>query len=193
MPNRFRKPPKRAHPSSGSPTSALNPMQARFVGEYLIDLNGKQAVIRAGYSKRSAAEQACILLATPKVRAAIDEGKRLQARTSKVSAARTIEEIRRLAYADPRDICDDNWDLKAPSELTDEAAATIASVERIETQKGFRLKVKTWSKEKALELLARHQALLTDVVRVEDSEKQIALLHAGRARVAKARAAREGK
>ena len=189
---------KKTRPTSGRKPpgrnpAILTPKQARFVGEYLIDLNQTQATIRAGYSARSAHEQACVLMATPKVRAAVDEGKRLQARTSKVSAARTIEEIRRLAYADPRDIHDGNWDLKAPGELTDEAAATIASVERIETKKGFRLKVKTWSKEKALELLARHQALLTDVVRVEDSEKQIALLHAGRARVAKARAAREGK
>ena len=32
----------------------LTPKQARFCEEYVIDLNGKQAAIRAGYSQRSA-------------------------------------------------------------------------------------------------------------------------------------------
>ena len=32
----------------------LNPMQRRFVEEYLIDLNATQAAIRAGYSKKNA-------------------------------------------------------------------------------------------------------------------------------------------
>ena len=30
----------------------LTPKQARFVEEYLIDLNGKQAAVRAGYAAK---------------------------------------------------------------------------------------------------------------------------------------------
>lgn len=33
---------------------SLTPRQARFVEEYLIDLNAKEAAIRAGYSKKTA-------------------------------------------------------------------------------------------------------------------------------------------
>lgn len=40
----------------------LTHKQEVFCREYLIDLNGTQAAIRAGYSKRSAANQACRLL-----------------------------------------------------------------------------------------------------------------------------------
>ena len=35
----------------------LTPKQARFVEEYLIDLNGKQAAVRAGYAVKAAEVQ----------------------------------------------------------------------------------------------------------------------------------------
>ena len=44
---------------------SVNPRQARFVDEYLVDLNATQAAIRAGYSKKSANQQASDLLALP--------------------------------------------------------------------------------------------------------------------------------
>jgi phage terminase small subunit len=48
---------------------ALTPKQQRFVDEYLIDLNATQAAIRAGYSKKTADQQASRLLTNVKVRA----------------------------------------------------------------------------------------------------------------------------
>ncbi len=42
-------------------TGQLTPRQATFVRHYLIDRNGKQAAIRAGYSVRTAEVQASIL------------------------------------------------------------------------------------------------------------------------------------
>lgn len=47
----------------------LNDRQARFVDEYLIDLNGTQAAIRAGYSAKTANEQASRLLVNVSVQA----------------------------------------------------------------------------------------------------------------------------
>ena len=41
----------------------LNEKQKQFCEEYIIDLNGTQAAIRAGYSKKTANEQAAQLLA----------------------------------------------------------------------------------------------------------------------------------
>jgi hypothetical protein len=40
----------------------LTPKQHRFVDEYLLDLNATQAAIRAGYSPRTAEQQAARLL-----------------------------------------------------------------------------------------------------------------------------------
>ena len=49
----------------------MTPKQAAFVSEYLIDHNGTQAAIRAGYSKRTARQQAAELLANGDVQHAI--------------------------------------------------------------------------------------------------------------------------
>jgi phage terminase small subunit len=49
----------------------LNLKQQRFVHEYLIDLNGKQAAIRAGYAAASAEVTASRLLSQDKVSDAI--------------------------------------------------------------------------------------------------------------------------
>ena len=51
----------------------LSLKQSRFVDEYLIDLNGAQAAIRAGYSPRCAKEQASRLLTYAHVQAEIEE------------------------------------------------------------------------------------------------------------------------
>lgn len=51
----------------------LTPKQQRFVEEYVIDLNGKQAAIRAGYGVASAEVTASRLLSNLKVSAAVAE------------------------------------------------------------------------------------------------------------------------
>ena len=51
----------------------LTPRQARFVDEYLIDLNATQAAIRAGYSERGAHVPGAELLTNRKVSAAVEK------------------------------------------------------------------------------------------------------------------------
>lgn len=51
----------------------MTPKQKRFCDEYLIDCNGAQAAIRAGYSPKTANEQGSRLLAKAHIRAYIDE------------------------------------------------------------------------------------------------------------------------
>ena len=50
----------------------LSPQQERFCQEYVVDLNGKQAAIRAGYSEASAMTQASDILRRPKVAARVE-------------------------------------------------------------------------------------------------------------------------
>ena len=58
------------------PTQNMNgklaPMQQRFIEQYVIDLNGKQAALRAGYSPHTAEVQASQLLSKLKVRTALE-------------------------------------------------------------------------------------------------------------------------
>ena len=56
--------------------AALDPRHQRFVQEYLVDLNGTQAAIWAGYSAKSAAEQAHHLLKHPHIHEAVEEAQR---------------------------------------------------------------------------------------------------------------------
>lgn len=51
----------------------MNAKQRRFCDEYLIDCNATQAAIRAGYSKKTANEQAARLLANASIKSYIDE------------------------------------------------------------------------------------------------------------------------
>ncbi|MCC3159693.1 terminase small subunit [Hymenobacter sp. 15J16-1T3B] len=61
---------------------ALTPKQELFCLEYLKDLNGTQAAIRAGYAKESAQEQASRLLSNAMVAARVHE--QMQARAERV-------------------------------------------------------------------------------------------------------------
>jgi phage terminase small subunit len=47
---------------------ALTPKQEMFCKEYIVDMNGTQAAIRAGYSAKTANEQASDLLAKPNIK-----------------------------------------------------------------------------------------------------------------------------
>ena len=64
----------------------LNPRRQRFVEEYLIDANGTQAAIRAGYSPKTAHVQGSRLLTDVKVRTSIDEGLARLSERARVSA-----------------------------------------------------------------------------------------------------------
>ena len=62
--------------------------QTCFAAEYLVDLNGKQAAIRAGYRPKTAEVQASRLLRNVKVQTAVKEA--MQARSRIEFAATAI-------------------------------------------------------------------------------------------------------
>lgn len=53
--------------------SQLSPKRQRFVDEYVVDFNGTQAAIRAGYAPKAAQEQAARLLSNAIVKEAVEE------------------------------------------------------------------------------------------------------------------------
>ena len=78
----------------------MTPKQAAFIREYCVDRNGTQAAIRAGYSSKTANEQAARLLANVNIRAAVDELERQHAEScgvTKQSLTKELEEARLLA------------------------------------------------------------------------------------------------
>ena len=74
----------------------LTPKQYQFCCEYLIDLNGTQAAIRAGYSKRTAQEQSSRLLSNVMVREAIDRAQTERAERLELDADWVVRNFRNL-------------------------------------------------------------------------------------------------
>ena|ERR1039458_1721467 len=73
-------------------SDGLSPKQRRFVEEYLVDLNGTQAAIRAGYSPRTANEQAAQLLAKLSIREAVSAGKAKLTEQTAITKAWVVKE-----------------------------------------------------------------------------------------------------
>ena len=71
----------------------LNDKQKQFCEEYIIDLNGTQAAIRAGYSKKTANEQAAQLLAKLSIQEYICELKNKRSERVKYSQDELMRDI----------------------------------------------------------------------------------------------------
>ena len=82
----------------------LEPRQQRFVDEYLLDLNGTQAAIRAGSSAKTAAEQSYDLLRRPHIAAAIAEARAAQQERTGINADALLLQAWQIAFADPREL-----------------------------------------------------------------------------------------
>jgi phage terminase small subunit len=83
---------------------ALNTKQKRFVEEYLVDLNGTQAAIRAGYAVIGAATQASRLLLNVEIQALISAGRDQMADTTGITAEKVLERWWQLATANPAEV-----------------------------------------------------------------------------------------
>ena len=144
---------------------ALNPKQQRFCEEYMIDLNATQAAIRAGYSVKTAKEQASRLLTNVNVSREIERLQALQSKRTGVTADRVIRELAKIAFVDPdRVINADDGTIKADATDEDKAAIQGVKVKRSSSVNGdsFENEVKLYDKTKALELLGKHLGLFTD-------------------------------
>ena len=74
----------------------LTSKQARFVEEYLVDLNATAAAIRAGYSAKSAHVEGSRLLTNAKVAAAISAAKRERSEVTKVDAEYVLKRLHQI-------------------------------------------------------------------------------------------------
>jgi phage terminase small subunit len=75
----------------------LTPKQARFVQEYLIDLNAAQAAIRAGYSAKTARMIGHENLTKPEIAAAIEKAMAERAERTGLTADWVVDELRKIA------------------------------------------------------------------------------------------------
>lgn len=99
---RERKPEQHRSEGKRPPTGSLTMLQQRFVAEYLVDLNGTRAAVRAGYSERSASTMASRLLSRPAIAAMIAEGIDARAARTRVTADRETDTIESAQFVLPQ-------------------------------------------------------------------------------------------
>lgn len=153
----------------------LTKAERLFVGEYLVDFNATAALMRCGWSPHTANQNSVYFLRKPHVRAAIEKSiKRMEAHTV-VSATRILEEVLRIATADPRRAMNDDGSMKQLQELDEDTARAVASLEvvtkpgRGEEPPTITHKLKFWDKGRATDTLLKSLGKLIDGVQVNNT------------------------
>lgn len=159
----------------------LEPKQARFVTEYLVDLNATQAAIRAGYSKRSARSQACDLLTRPNIAEAVRLGVEKRAAKVEITADFVLSQMLKFASADHAELYNADGSLKNIHDIPKDVRMAIQSLEvesRREGQDGDVVttkKVKLVDKKGANETLMKYLGLLKENIHITGNLRYAAL------------------
>lgn len=74
--------------------------QERFIEEYLVDFNGTQAAIRAGFAKKGAAQHAARLLTIVPIRSAIETRRQAALEAIGLTTERVLKEVADVALAE---------------------------------------------------------------------------------------------
>jgi phage terminase small subunit len=153
----------------------------KFIDEYLIDFNGTQAAIRAGYSPDTANEQASQLLARPDIRELVAEGQKAIAERTQTFQDNAVEELKLVGFSDLADFLTVKEggivEQKPFDELTKEQTKCIKKIKQTVRSSHSAdgtilhqtavIEIELHDKLKALELLGRHLGMFNDTLRLE--------------------------
>jgi len=139
--------------------------QARFIEEYLIDLNATQAAIRAGYKPRAARSQASRMLTHVNIQAAIAAAQAARARRVHLTQDAILHDVALLAHSDiSHYIIDDCGNVTLREGAPEGAMRAVASLKKkvIHTEAGtiVETEIKLWNKPAALRMAGEHLGLL---------------------------------
>lgn len=141
------------------PTGAAWKQQRKFCEEYLVDLNGAAAAVRAGYSPKTAKNSASRLLAYPYINDYITKKREKVIEKLEISRERILAEYAKIGFADVREMFDDRGALIPVKDLNDNIAGAITSIEvedGTERNPAVTTKVKLSDKKAALDALFKH-------------------------------------
>lgn len=156
-------------------SAELNDQQERFCREYAIDLNARQAAVRAGYSAKTAQAQSSRLLTNVIISGRIQELLDARSKRTEITADTILRELLKIATADISEAYDDTGALKPFKDMPEGIRKCISGVEVNEIFDGygdqrqvigFTKKIKFWDKTKSLELLGKHLKLFTDRLQI---------------------------
>jgi len=137
----------------------INARQQKFIEEYLIDLNGTQAAIRAGYSPRSAQR----MLSDANIKNEIAAAAAERSRRTGITQDEVLRELAKIAFLNPADLIDlDTAAVRDEAKPDDTAAILSVKVKTSASGEITERDVKTYDKMKALELLGKHLGMFTE-------------------------------
>lgn len=145
----------------------LSEKQKAFCREYLIDFNGTRAAIASGYSKKTARSVASENLTKPDIQKEIQRIADEKLKENGDPIQRIILELQLIAFGDYRDLV--QWDEHGiekfiPSNELGEKSRIVSEISQTTTTSGGSVKIRTYDKIKALELLGKYHKIFADKV-----------------------------
>lgn len=164
------KPPK-PKKAKGTGYFSLRGRQQRLIDRYIGLQNGAEAIRQEGYRGTRADQAWYRFTQKPGIKEAIEERTKVVLAEIGVNEYRTMQEVARVAYQNPKRLLDANGNLLPMKDWPDDAAATVIGFDHEElfsgqgenrTRVGIVLKPRFANKNDALKLLMQHQKLLVE-------------------------------
>lgn len=162
--------------------AGLSVKRELFCQEYMKDLNATAAAKRAGYSAKTANEQATYLLGIPAIQAYIKKLKKKMADRNEDLTQRVIDELAKIAFSNVQDFIENDNKVLDLSKVENHKAAAVSSIKK--TTKRFdtldeetddiiqeTVEFRLWDKGAALERLGRHLGIFE-----EDNKQKSAVI-----------------
>ena len=155
----------------------LSNKQKKFCEEYIIDFNGTQAAIRAGYSEKTANPISAQNLAKLSIQSYVQELMKQREKRTEITADMVVKELAKVAFLSIDEFLDNSGEVKALNDLSDNAKGALSSysVKRVNLGEGEFIDVpifKMHDKIKSLELLGKHLGLFEKAIVTTDENNQ---------------------
>lgn len=140
----------------------MTEQRKRFADKYFETLNGCKSAIYAGYSEATARQQAHQMLQDPEVEEYLRKLREEEAERNGVSRERLLQEYKKIAFSDVRELYNADGGLHNVKQIDDETAGAISSIKSKEVydnegnKVGDIIEVKTHDKIRALDAIGKH-------------------------------------
>lgn len=146
-----------------------DPKHEKFAQEYVVDFNGAQAAIRAGYAKRSARVTASRMLSKANIMSRVKELTAREVAKVEMNPDRIVKELSILGTVDISQAFDEEGNLRPIHDIPESVRRAIAGFEVVEEigpdghpTGTFTKKLKFWDKNTSLLGLAKVFKMLVD-------------------------------
>lgn len=149
-----------------------NERHERFCNEYIIDLNGTQAAIRAGYSEKTAAAQSARLLRNVNIQNRISELQAERSKRTEITQDMVLKELAHIAFDDignylefkteqvPVKVLDMILtEYRTIVDLKDSKGINTKNIQEVSIGKDGQFKFKLYNRMDALKALGEHLGL----------------------------------